>query len=265
MSKVSAEMDDFGGKLRQARERRGISLRQIASSTKIAAAALEGLEKNDISKLPGGIFSRAFVRSYAVEVGLDPDETVKEFLDRFKQDAPPSAESMAAAIPEEEKQFEQRQRQAVKALAFGAASLVVLVVILYVVLRGRAAVVLPEAAPPPVADTAPAAAPDNAPPPVADAGLPTGTAPAAAHLKLEIAPLSACWVALTVDGRKVFGRIMQAGERESYVVPREAVVEIGDAGAFAFSVNGRPGKSLGDKGQVKTLKITPATAAQYVK
>ena len=84
---MAAEMDDFGGKLRQARERRGISLRQIASSTKIAAAALEALEKNDISKLPGGIFSRAFVRSYAVEVGLDPDETVKEFLDRFNQDA----------------------------------------------------------------------------------------------------------------------------------------------------------------------------------
>src|SRR4249920_1801732 len=137
-------MDDFGGKLRKARERRGISLRQIA------AAALEALEKNDISKLPGGIFSRAFVRSYAVEVGLDPDETVKEFLDRFNQDAPPSAESTAAAIPEEEKQFEQRQRQAVKALAFGGALLVVLIVIVYVVLRGRAAAVLPDTPPPPV-------------------------------------------------------------------------------------------------------------------
>ena len=111
---MTAEMDDFGGKLRQARERRGISLRQIASSTKIAAAALDALEKNDISKLPGGIFSRAFVRSYAVEVGLDPDDTVKEFLQRFNQDPPPSAEAMAAAIPEEEKQFEQRQGRVVE-------------------------------------------------------------------------------------------------------------------------------------------------------
>jgi cytoskeletal protein RodZ len=258
-------MDDFGGKLRQARERRGISLRQIASSTKIAAAALEALEKNDISKLPGGIFSRAFVRSYAVEVGLDPDETVKEFLDRFNQDAPPSAESMAAAIPEEEKQFEQRQRQAVKALAFGGASLVVLVVVLYFVLRGRSAAAPPDTPPPPAADAAPVQVLELPPPAAPDAGKPTGTAPAAAQLKLEIAPVSECWVALTVDGRKVFGRIMQPGERESHVVQREAVVEIGDAGAFAFSVNGRPGKPLGDKGQVKTLKITPATAAQYVR
>src|SRR4249920_1958449 len=145
-------MDDFGGKLRKARERRGISLRQIA------AAALEALEKNDISKLPGGIFSRAFVRSYAVEVGLDPDETVKEFLDRFNQDAPPSAEATASAIPEEEKQFEQRQRQAVKALAFGAVALVVLVAILYAVLRSRS-VAQVAAPPPPPVETAPAAAP----------------------------------------------------------------------------------------------------------
>ena len=106
---MAAEMDDFGGKLRQARERRGISLRQIASSTKIAAAALDALEKNDISKLPGGIFSRAFVRSYAVEVGLDPDETVKEFLERFNQDA--------AAVGRGDGRGDPRRGEAVRAAA----------------------------------------------------------------------------------------------------------------------------------------------------
>jgi cytoskeleton protein RodZ len=78
-------MTDFGGKLRQARERRGVSLRQIAASTKISVAVLEALERNDVSRLPGGIFTRAFVRSYAAEVGLDPEETVREFLARFDQ------------------------------------------------------------------------------------------------------------------------------------------------------------------------------------
>jgi hypothetical protein len=58
---------------------------------------------------------------------------------------------------------------------------------------------------------------------------------------------------------------MKPGERESFVVVREATVEIGDAGAFAFTVNGRAGKPLGDKGQVKTLKITPSTFTQFVK
>ena len=110
-------MEDFGGKLRQARERRGISLRQIAASTKISPAALEALERNDISKLPGGIFSRAFVRSYAIEVGLDPDEIVGEFLERFNQEPAPTAEAVAAAIPEEEREFQEELRVYEEAVA----------------------------------------------------------------------------------------------------------------------------------------------------
>src|SRR2546430_8628891 len=78
---------DFGRKLREARERRGISLRQIAAATKISMSVLEALERNDISRLPGGIFSRAFVRSYAIEVGLDPEATIQEFIAQFPYDA----------------------------------------------------------------------------------------------------------------------------------------------------------------------------------
>ena len=74
---------DFGARLREARERRGLSLREIADATKIAARSLEALERNDIAKLPGGIFSRAFVRAYAVHVGLDPEETISEFMATF--------------------------------------------------------------------------------------------------------------------------------------------------------------------------------------
>src|SRR6266446_1093992 len=77
----------FGAKLRDARERRGVSLRQIANATKIAMSALEALERNDISRLPGGIFSRAFVRSYAIEVGLDPEATIQEFIAQFPHDS----------------------------------------------------------------------------------------------------------------------------------------------------------------------------------
>src|SRR6202158_5135243 len=78
---------DFGSRLRDARERRGMSLRHIANATKITVAALDALERNDISRLPGGIFSRAFVRSYAIEVGLDPEETIQEFMGQFPHDS----------------------------------------------------------------------------------------------------------------------------------------------------------------------------------
>src|SRR5258708_19461400 len=78
---------DFGARMRQAREQRGVSLRQIADSTKISVSQLEALERNDISRLPGGIFSRAFVRSYAVEIGVDPEQTVRDFLSPFPHDS----------------------------------------------------------------------------------------------------------------------------------------------------------------------------------
>jgi cytoskeleton protein RodZ len=74
---------DFGAKLREARERRGLTLRVIADATKISVRALEALERNEIARLPGGIFSRAFVRAYANEVGLDPEQTIAEFMTRF--------------------------------------------------------------------------------------------------------------------------------------------------------------------------------------
>ena len=78
---------DFGSRLREARERKGVSLREIANATKISVRALEALERNDISHLPGGIFSRSFVRAYAAEAGLDPDETVDDFVRQFPHDS----------------------------------------------------------------------------------------------------------------------------------------------------------------------------------
>lgn len=78
---------DFGARLREARERRGLSLRAIADRTKISARSLEALERNDIGKLPGGIFSRAFVRAYAAQIGLDPEETIAEFMASFPDDS----------------------------------------------------------------------------------------------------------------------------------------------------------------------------------
>ena len=92
-------MTDFGAKLRDARERRGISLREIETRTKVSVSALESLERNDVTKLPGGIFARALVREYAAEVGLDPDATVREFIDRFNLD-PPSTLDAASVAPD---------------------------------------------------------------------------------------------------------------------------------------------------------------------
>jgi len=87
MAVIKGSESDFGSRMRQVREQRGVSLRQIAEATKISVSQLEALERNDISRLPGGIFSRAFVRSYAVEIGADPEQTVRDFLSQFPHDS----------------------------------------------------------------------------------------------------------------------------------------------------------------------------------
>src|SRR5687768_3407272 len=73
----------FGPRLRSERERRGISLDTIATATKVSADLWDGLERNDFSRWPSGIFARAFIRDYARAVGLDEDEVVDEFCRLF--------------------------------------------------------------------------------------------------------------------------------------------------------------------------------------
>ncbi len=78
-----SDTDTFGQRLRAERERRGISLDTIASVTKVGVDLWEGLERNDFSRWPSGIFARAFVRDYARAIGLDSDEAVDEFCRLF--------------------------------------------------------------------------------------------------------------------------------------------------------------------------------------
>ena len=87
MAMVEHTKPDFGMKMRRLREERGVSLRQISDATKLSVSALEALERDDISRLPGGIYSRGFVRSYAIEIGLDPEQTVRDFLVQFPYDS----------------------------------------------------------------------------------------------------------------------------------------------------------------------------------
>jgi transcriptional regulator with XRE-family HTH domain len=73
----------FGARLRHERERRGITLASIAATTKIAPPLLVALERGDISRWPGGIYRRSFIKAYAEAVGLDAAVLTREFLESF--------------------------------------------------------------------------------------------------------------------------------------------------------------------------------------
>ena len=103
--------------MKQARLAKGVSLRQIEASTKISVGALEALEKDDYARLPGGIFARSFVRAYAIAVGLNPEDTVHEFLteyEKFEKDNERSAKR--PEITPDDLEFLERQRRALRTL-----------------------------------------------------------------------------------------------------------------------------------------------------
>jgi cytoskeletal protein RodZ len=72
-------MATFGEKLRREREARGIGLEEIAAATKISPRYLDALERDDFEQLPGDVFTRGFVRAYAEQVGLAPDDLIEAF------------------------------------------------------------------------------------------------------------------------------------------------------------------------------------------
>jgi len=133
---VHQASSDFGGKLRAARERRGLSLRQVASATKISLITLEALEHNDVAKLPGGIFGRAFVRTYAAEVGLDPDIMVEEFIAQVPHGAA-VATGLARAPIEDREAIESDRRMAATVLRLVLMSMLVGGAVLYLATVGR--------------------------------------------------------------------------------------------------------------------------------
>ncbi len=71
--------ETLGEKLRQAREERGISISEVAEQTRISPHYLELIELDDYRTLPGGIFNKGFVKSYAKYVGIDEVEALQDY------------------------------------------------------------------------------------------------------------------------------------------------------------------------------------------
>jgi cytoskeletal protein RodZ len=293
----------FGAKLRDARERRGVSLRQIANATKISIAALEALERNDISRLPGGIFSRAFVRSYAVEVGLDPETTIQEFIAQFPNDSVTAGHPTSDQI-EDHEAVESERRTAGTFLWLAVVSLPIAGAVVYFATSGRpviggaaqppeAVAALPPAdqtrpggtpaavEPAQASKTAQSAAPAEPAPSAAGTAAPStpapaGTAPtpgseaaagseaATDRFSVQLAATRPCWVSAVVDGKKQIDRLMQTGERTTIDVHRELVLTAGDAEALKLTFNGAAARPLGTAGEVVSRRFTPANFRSYL-
>jgi cytoskeletal protein RodZ len=77
-------MNEFGEELRKERESRRISLQSIVDATKISSRYLTALEADHFDRLPGGVFNKSIVRSYARVVGLDEETWVSRFMSAYQ-------------------------------------------------------------------------------------------------------------------------------------------------------------------------------------
>ena len=75
----------LGEKLRQAREERDISISEVAEQTRISPLYIEAIENDDYSPLPGGIFNKGFIKSFAKFVGVDEEEALQDYSQQLSQ------------------------------------------------------------------------------------------------------------------------------------------------------------------------------------
>jgi|tagenome__1003787_1003787.scaffolds.fasta_scaffold20990091_4 cytoskeleton protein RodZ len=78
-------MGAFGDKFRKARESKELSFDDVSNVIKISPRMLRAIEEENFDQLPGGVFNKGFIRSYAKHIGLDPEEAITEYLDYVRQ------------------------------------------------------------------------------------------------------------------------------------------------------------------------------------
>jgi cytoskeletal protein RodZ len=283
-----------GVKLREARTRRNVSLRQIADSTKISISYLEALERNDISRLPGGLFSRSFVRSYALEVGLDAEKIVEAFLDEFPHELVAAGHPTTTRLEQEQEQTDGHTSDGRRLTAVMWVALLGAPVVGGLVYVGFAQSGSPSHEPAIITRPGPSVVPsvelqtvasvpeyasilagpfgtrehsgeNPSQEAVSSVGTGESTSPQQAttrgtpssELTVELRATAPCWVSAIVDGERAIGREFEAGEQQTIVVRTDLVLTAGDASALAVAFNGVDARPLGGAGQIVTTNVTP--------
>ncbi|MBZ5526803.1 MAG: DUF4115 domain-containing protein [Acidobacteriia bacterium] len=286
---------NFGERLRRERELREVSLDEISVATKISGRYLNALENEEWSKLPGGVFTRGFVRSIGRYLGLDEESLLGDYdLARSRMPermAPPPFEPLPWQPP-----------RWVPPVAGAIIFLLLVAGLVYGWMRiyvhhktpvnAVAAVVR---APEPAVSVAPpsSSAPNSAqssvqsslqsseaatpappttatvaPPESAPTAKPGAATPAAAQkeppasagaqepLKLTVSTSAATRVRIMADGQVKFDAQMPAGENLSFTAKTEFVVSAQDSSAVLLDLNGQAMPPIGSPGSSGTIKLS---------
>ena len=250
-------MKDIGEALKRAREERGLGLREVQTATKIRQKYLEALEAGDDSVMPGEVYTKGFIRSYAEYLGLDGWELVGRYK-AWKDSVRPSAETKP-----EQKPLHRGPARPPRYLAW------VLIILLlafggflgsqyYLSSRpGDAPQVeapTQEEEPPGEAEPVPQEPPSEPEVPairkveVSPTVVEYYVRAESVQLEVGVAPITdRCWMHVTVDGRVAFDGMLAPGQIQTWQTPGEVRIRAGRPWALTFNLNGVSWGPEGDR------------------
>jgi transcriptional regulator with XRE-family HTH domain len=255
-------MPTLGEELRQARENKGISLRQISDATHIGIRFLQAMEQDNYKILPGGIFNRAFVKNFARYVGVDEEHALAKYQQQLDElGGEPSRPLSRFEV------LDEGETSSWSSTLLAALGIIILALGIYGAYKYLSQEKRPEekkvteqvtpSATLPVVAVSPAPAESPGPNPAAGAspeasGSPTvspaiSPSPApplsgALMLKLQ-AKDGDCWVKVkTESDPKGKERILKPGEAVEFLANEKLMVSVGNLTTLEAILNGRPAR-----------------------
>jgi cytoskeletal protein RodZ len=277
LERLSSSKGCIASDLKSERERRKVTLAQIAADTHISLRYLQSLEEGRYGDLPGGMYNRAFLRAYCESLDLDH----QDILRRYETEISPAVEK-----PFKAKKKLPQQNSSSRHNPIIAWSLMLLISAtgLFFSRRWIAAIFSPyfshtpvtsvryESAPQPGASiAAQSSLPAN--PPAVEPAAPfqessvlsvisaaanseqaNAATNSASPIRLDIEITQSCWISINTDGKPALRKLLQPGDVQSFGASDQFMIIAGNAGGVRLKINGMPAKPLGKSGEVvKTL------------
>ncbi|HEX8292408.1 MAG TPA: helix-turn-helix domain-containing protein, partial [Pyrinomonadaceae bacterium] len=185
----------LGEQLRQARLARGVNLREVSEQTRITMRHLEAIEADDYGSLPGGIFNKSFIKSYARHVGF-PEARALELYERTSRERGFHSEEPATSPQRSRVYMGESARSPLMTYGLSAVIVGVLILLVYGGLNYYRSKDAEGPAAAAAATPTPAAAAQQTP-----AATPTPP-PAAEGFKVQLRAARAFWLTSWQDGEK---------------------------------------------------------------
>jgi transcriptional regulator with XRE-family HTH domain len=226
-------MISLGIRLRELRETKGVSLDDIARSTRVGRGHLEALESDSWGDLPSPVFVKGFIRAYCEFLEASPDEALGLYREATGETVNPGRVHSAAHTPPT-RRIGPLMVSLVLFIALGAS--------LFALRIGL------KSSPPP----APAVRVQPAPVPAVE--------PRPAGQRLLIRAVEPTWIRVQVDEGQVVEELLQTGAVREWTAARRFVLTVGNAGGLEVDLNGRRIPALGPRGAVIQRLVLPAEA-----